>query len=316
MLLFTASLGALVLAIIRGNDSGWRSAGNVSLYVLAAASGAGFVALAHHRRGRAMFDLRMFGHRTFLSSCLVTMLLATGGFPFVFLGTSYLQNVAGSSPWQAGLRFVPMTGMIFLLGGVVGELSKRVPFRALLTLAAAGFVAGLLLAELTDANWTSTVPAATALGVGIGALMPTRAALSIGAFEPHRAGVASGMSEAFQQVGFALGLAISGAVFQARVTDAFKATASGAALGTDAPDAGAAISAGAIRQVAQHLDAGARPQFLDDARTAFLTGFHQTMLVGAVIAAVALVIAATGISNRDLHESALSGGVPPEVPQP
>jgi EmrB/QacA subfamily drug resistance transporter len=75
MVLFTLALGALVLAVIRGNRDGWLSGTNVALYVVAVAGLAGFLAVAARRGERAMFDLGMFRSRTFLGLCLATLLV-------------------------------------------------------------------------------------------------------------------------------------------------------------------------------------------------------------------------------------------------
>lgn len=315
MITFTVSLAAIVLAIIRGNDNGWFSVANVTLYVVSAVSFILFLVVARSRGEHAMFDLKMFRNRTFLGVCLATLLVNTGGMPFIFIATTYIQNVLHNSAWQAGLRFLPMTLVMFVGGALGGALPKKVPFRVILGLGVACVGVGCLLTSLSDADsgWSSLVPALLLAGAGIGLFMPTRAALSIGVFEPERSGVASGINETFQQVGIALGLAIAGAFFENRVIAAFRDTATGTALGHNAKPLGSAISAGGIDTAAKSVGPSLAPKLTADARDAFTTGFHQTMIFCSCFAFLAALVALITVSNKQLHESALTG-IPPEIP--
>lgn len=315
MITFTASLATIVLAIIRGNADGWFSVTNIALYVVSAVCLALFLGVARRRGEHAMFDLKMFGSRTFLGLCLATLFVNACGMPFIFFSTTYLQKVLHNSAWGAGLRFLPMTLVMFVFGALGGGLPRKVPFRALLAAAVAMVGVGTLLTSLSDADsgWTSLVPALMVTGAGIGMFMPIRAALSIGVFEPERSGVASGISETFQQVGIALGLAVAGAFFENRVIAAFRDTATGSAMGQGAKPAGSAISAGGIDAVARSAGPSAAQKVIADARDAFTQGFHQTTVLCAAFALLACLVAIFTVSNKDLHESALTG-IPPELP--
>ncbi|MGV9679804.1 MFS transporter [Nocardia sp. NPDC003482] len=315
MVAFTISLSAIVLAIIRGNADGWFSVSNVVLYAVSVVFLIVFLVIARARSERAMLDLTMLRGRTFLGLCVATLIMNAGGMPFIFIATTYMQSVLHNSAWEAGLRFLPMTAAMFVAGALAGPLIQRVPFRVILSLAFVTIGAGLLLTRLSDAHgtWVQLIPALVAAGVGMGTFQPARAALSIGVFEPARAGVASGINETFQQVGIALGLAVAGSFFENRVIHSFEQTQMGAALGPQAHEAGSAISAGAIETVA-----GGAPvpqvadQIVADGRFAFTEGFHQTMTMCAIFGFVAAIIAVFTLTNKSLHESALSG-VPPEV---
>jgi EmrB/QacA subfamily drug resistance transporter len=314
MVVFTAALAALVLAIIRANSDGWLSASNVSLYVFSALALIAFLLIARRRGERAMFDLSLFSIRTFAGLCALTLIANAGGFPSIFLETTYLQSVLGSSAWEAGLQYLPLTGAMFVFGGITGALLGKVPFRFLMGAACALVGTGLLLTHRTGAHtsWTALIPALVVTGAGFGLFNPTRSALSIGVVEPSRAGAASGMSEAFQQVGIALGIAIAGSYFEAHVIDWFKSSDLAAPLGTHVHDVGSAVSAGSI-DAAAHSAGPLGPQILADGRVAFTSAFHSTMTLCAVFAFVAMVIALLTLRNKDLHESAVIG-VPPEIP--
>jgi EmrB/QacA subfamily drug resistance transporter len=312
MVTFTIALGALVYAIIRGNDSGWTSPLIVSCFAGAAALLVVFVAIERRLGSEAMFDLKLFRNVTFVGMSLVALIANAAGLPSIFIETNFLQNVLDSSAWEAGLRFLPLTIALFVFGAVGGAMTGRVPFRALMGVACAALAAGLMLTHLADADsaWTMLIPSMIVTGAGMGLFNPTRAALAIGVTEPARAGVASGINETFQQVGTAIGIAAIGALFQHQVTEAFAGSAVGQGMGAAAGPAGEAISVGAIDQVA----ASAGPQAdatLAAANEAFTIGFHDAMLLCAICAAVAAVIAVFMLRTKDLHSTALSL-IPPD----
>ena len=310
MITFTASLAAIVLAIIRGNSDGWFSESNIALYVVSAVCFGLFLGIARARGARAMVDLSMFRSPTFLGLSALTLLANAGGFPSIFIETNYMQSVLHSTPWEAGLRFLPMTLAMFFFGALAGVLSRKLPFRILMGTACAA------ITHLTSisSSWTALIPALVATGAGIGLFNPTRAALSIGVTEPARAGLASGINETFQQVGIALGLAIGGAFFENRVISWFRTSSAAGPLGPHAHAIGSAVSAGSINAAARSAGPGLTSKVLADGRMAFTFGFHDTMTLCAVFVFVAGAIALVSLREKDLHESARTG-IRPEVTQ-
>lgn len=314
MITFTVALGALVLAIIRGGANGWTSATNVSLYVVSGVFMLAFVLVERALRERAMFDLSLFGNVTFVGLAVVTFVANGAGLPSIFIETSFMQNLLHFSPWDAGLRFLPLTLALFVFGAVTGALTGKIPFRVLMALACAAIGVGLLLTQLAgaDSPWTALIPSLIVTGAGMGMFNPTRAALAIGIAEPARAGVASGINETFQQVGMALGIAAIGAFFEHQVTTQFVASGAGAHLGSGAHSAASAISAGALDATANSTGA-LHDSVLAAAHDSFAAGFHDAMMLCAVLALFAAVVAIGFLRTKDLHASALTG-IPPELP--
>lgn len=309
----TGALGALVFAIIRGNAEGWTSPLLISCFVVAGVLLAAFVAVEHRLGDRAMLDLGLFRNVTFVGMSLAVLIANGAGLPSIFIETNYMQNLLHSSAWEAGLRFLPLTLALFAFGAVGGALIGRVPFRVLLSVACAAIAAGLLLTRLAgaDSTWTALIPSMIVTGAGMGLFNPTRAALAISIAEPARAGTSSGINESFQQVGTAIGIAVIGALFEHRVTDAFAGSAVGEQLGSSAAGAGQAISAGSIDAVAASTG-NLADAALVAAREAFVTGFHEAMTVCAILAGIAAVAAASMLRTKDLHSTALSL-IPPEI---
>jgi EmrB/QacA subfamily drug resistance transporter len=316
MVTFTLFLGALALAIIRGNTAGWFSDSNITLYAVSAVALCVFLGAARARGQHAMFDPTIFRSRTFIGLCAVTFLLNAAGFPSIFLETTYFQRVLHGSAWQGGLWFLPLTVTLFVFGALGGALMRKISFRAIVTTAMLAMGAGLLLTLLSsaDGSWTALIPSMIAVGAAIGLFQPARAALAIGVVEPARAGVASGINETFQQMGMALGIAIAGAFFENRVVNSFLHSSVAAKLGPQSHAIASGISTGNVQPPAHSAGSAFSAQVVTAGRVAFTAGFHDAMILCCVGAFLAAAIAIVTLRDKDLHESARAG-IPPELPQ-
>lgn len=315
---FTTGLGLLVTALLRGGVEGWASALTLVTGIGGLAALAVFLVIERARGSRAMLDTSLFRVPTFSGLSAVAVLLSAGAMAAIFLLVSYVENVLGFSPWQTGLRFMPMTAVLFLMAALGGALTARVPQRLLVGLACASVAGGLAWARPLlsgSTSWTALLPCTLLLGAGLGLFNPVRAFLAIGVTEPARAGAASGLNETFQQGGMALGIAAFGALFQSRAGAAFAVTGAGRRLGPLAGPLGRQIAAGAVHQATGSHPPVPLPGFAAAARAAFVTGLAGTLPACAAASALAAVIGVVLIRRKDLHPSALSAvpGVPQEV---
>ena len=313
---FTAGLAAVVLALLRGTDQGWTSAPILALLVTGVVLLTAFAVIEKLLGARAMLETSLFRIRSFTALSIVATLVSAGAMSAIFFLVSYTENILGYSPWQAGLRFMPMTGALFVTAAIGGGLIAKVPQRILLGVSCAFIAVGLsLAAPLLHANsqWTAVLPSTVLLGVGMGLFNPVRAYLAIGVAEPAKAGSASGMNETFQQVGMVLGIAAFGDFFENRVTDAFASSTPGKQLGTAARPLGKQIATGAVGQ-AQSPTASV----IEAVRSSFVTGLHDVLPWCAAVAALAAVISFAFIRRADLHPAAIGAlpGVPPEIADP
>src|SRR5215217_729859 len=136
---FSAALFALVLALLRGNDEGWGSTMIVSLLVASGLLMAAFVAI-ERRVTEPMLPLGLFRRPAFTGVQVAAFAISGSLFALFLYLTLYLQNYLGHSPLEAGLRYLPVTIMSFLVAPVAGALLSRVPARVMLSagLAATG----------------------------------------------------------------------------------------------------------------------------------------------------------------------------------
>jgi len=312
LLTFTCGLALLIWALLRGNLSGWTSTPIIAAGASGLALLIAFAIIERSRHADAMLDIALFQIPTFTGLAVVAVFLSAGAMAAIFLLVSYTENILGYSPWQAGLRFLPMTGVLFISAAIGGALTTKAPPRLLIGASCIASAAGLAWAHFVltfSSSWTALLPVTIFLGIGLGIFNPVRAYLAIGVAEPAEAGAASGMSETFQQGGMALGIAAFGALFQDRVIRAFSASPSGQKLGSAAGTLGKQIASGA--STAPHV-----PALATAGRHAFVTGLTYTLPACAAATAVAAIAGIISIRRKDLHPSALTAipGVPPDLP--
>jgi EmrB/QacA subfamily drug resistance transporter len=209
VLTFSAGLFCLVFALIRGNDEGWTSVQIVSLLSAAAVLIAVFVAV-ELRREQPMLDLHLFRKPAFTGAQIVAFTLHASMFSMFLYLTLYMQNVLGYSPLEAGVRFLPISLLSFLVAPIAGKLAERLPVRAFLGGGLVCIGVGLLLMSGIDPSddWTTLLAGFIFGGVGIGLINPPLATAAIGVVEPRRAGAASGINSTFRQVGTAVGIGL------------------------------------------------------------------------------------------------------------
>jgi EmrB/QacA subfamily drug resistance transporter len=298
---FTGALFCLVLALIRGNGEGWGSATILGLFAGSVVLLAAFVAI-ERRTPQPMLDLSLFRKPAFTGAQIVAFSLHASMFSMFLYLTLYLQNVLGYSPLEAGLRFLPVSLLSFLVAPVAGKLAERLPVRGFL---GAGLIlvgCGLLLMNgiQPDDDWTTLLPGFILAGIGIGCVNPPLATAAIGVVEPQRSGAASGINSTFRQVGTATGIAGLGALLQARVSDHLSAALAGAPLPPGARDGLAeAVSSGNIQAVAGAAPRGARSDLVAAAQGAFIDGLDEILVVAAAVAFVGGLLALALVRERD-----------------
>ena len=292
---FSLGLFALIFGLIRGNPDGWSSPQIVLSLIAAAVLLLAFVVI-EHRTDHAMLDLSLFRKPAFAGVSIVAMALSAGMFAMFLYITLYVQDVLGYSPLAAGVRFLPLTLLSFFVAPIAGKLSARIPVRALLGLGLGLVGVALLLMRgvvLSD-SWTTLLPGFLLAGAGIGMVNPGIASTAIGVVAPAKAGMASGINNTFRQVGIATGVAALGAVFQAQISSKLSE------LAPQAPGGFAdAVSSGGGQAAIQSAPAGSRGQLAVAADQAFITGFNDILLIGALIALAGAALGFVLVRSRD-----------------
>jgi hypothetical protein len=201
-----------------------------------------------------------------------------------------MQGVLGYSPLETGLRFLPLTVLSFISSPISGKLSHRVPIRVLVGLGLGLVGVGLMLMHglRPDSDISSLLPGFVVAGIGIGITNPGIGQAAIAVVPAAKSGMGSGINTTFRQVGIATGVASLGAVFQSRVDSKLSALLPNAPSGL-----AETVASGGTRAAAVAAPPGQRTEIVHASKLAFVSGFNEILLIGAI---VAFVGAALGFS--------------------
>ncbi|MDO8688696.1 MAG: DHA2 family efflux MFS transporter permease subunit [Dehalococcoidia bacterium] len=206
-------LGALLLAISKGQELGWTSIFTLSSIAVSVIFLALFVrteATVTH----PMLDMSLFRSRGFsfaISSTFITYVCIFSG---LFLAPFYLMQGRHFSPSLSGqLYSIQPLGML-VTAPLGGYLSDRINPRLLSTLGAVCIAAGLFALHGLDAeSGTGAILFSMAvLGLGNGLFVGPNANIIMGGAPPERQGVASGIVATARNLGMVFGVAVTGAI--------------------------------------------------------------------------------------------------------
>jgi EmrB/QacA subfamily drug resistance transporter len=228
--LSTLGLLGVVYALVEGRQQDWA-------WWIWAVGGAGVALLAafvvqqrrrERRTGSALLPMRLFSDRGF-SAGLVTQGTFQGslaGFALVLM--IYVQTGLGWSAIHAGLTLLPFSLGAFVGTGISVPLGTRLGkvimvTGALLQSAATVWVLVTVQVSGNDLSTWSLAPALAIDGIGLGLLVVPLVDVALATIPTSEAGAASGAYGTVQQVGAALGVAITGTVFFAVVGTSYDA---------------------------------------------------------------------------------------------
>lgn len=218
--LISAGLTAIVLPLLEGRQHGWPTWTWASLAVAPVILGA-FVVQQRRpkRRDRApLLDLTLFRDRSFSAGLVVQIVFWAGQASFFLVLALYLQQGRGLSALHAGLVFTVLAVAYLVASLRAPALTARYG-RGLLAAGALVLASGhgLLLGAVGEigvaGSSAALIPGLLLVGAGMGLVITPLTATIMGDVEPRRAGAATGMLTMMQNVGNALGVAITGVIF-------------------------------------------------------------------------------------------------------
>ena len=161
-----------------------------------------------------MLDLAFFRNRTSAGVNLVGFIISFALFAQFFFLTLYMQNVLHLSPLETGIRFLPTTVVLVVMGPVSGRLTDRIGPRPLMTLGTLIVAVSIFIeSRITiHSGYLLLLPGFILMGFGMGLVMSPMTTAAMNAVDRTKAGAASGVLSMSRMVGSTFGVAVMGAI--------------------------------------------------------------------------------------------------------
>jgi predicted MFS family arabinose efflux permease len=209
--LVTSGLVGLTFGIVRSDALGWGSPGVIAPLAAGAGLLAAFAAVEGYVARKPLVPLAIFRLAQLRAANLVVFLLYAALFAMFYFVTLYMQQVLGDDALQAGLKFLPMTGSVFLGSRVAARFVGRQGVRATVLGGMLSATAGLVLLSGVapgSSYLAGVLPGGMLACFGMGlALVPATIA-AVQGVPAALSGLASGLLNTSRLVGGAIGLAL------------------------------------------------------------------------------------------------------------
>ena len=293
--LSSVGLIALVFTIIELPESG-ISGITIASTLLAIALLGGF-AWWERRAPRPLLPMSLFGSRLFSSAIIVVGLVYFALMGAMFFLPQFLQLVQDMTPLQSGLAVLP--GALGLLVASIWSphLAERVGTRRTVVSGLSLVVVAMLgmstISETTAYAFTGTMLGA--IGFGLGLALPQATNGVLASVPSERSGMGSAVNDAMGELGGSFGVAILGGVLsvfyrqhiEEAITAAGKAINEVPAGAVDAARESLAAASIASGQLPGELGAAYREVVV----AAFVSGMTFALVIGAVVAALGVLLA-------------------------
>ena len=211
-LLCATGLGGIVVGFIEQPARGWSDGVVAGGLAGGAALLAAFVAWERHVTD-PMLPLRLFRRRNFSVTNVETLAVYGGLSTWGFFLALFLQQLAGYSPFQAGLATLPVTVVLFFLSRYSGRLAMRLGPR--LFMAGGPLLAGASIFVLARmpvdlVYWRDLLPSLVGFAIGLGLTVAPLTTTVLSDAGPRDAGIASGVSNAVARVAGLVAIAVVG----------------------------------------------------------------------------------------------------------
>ena len=211
----TGGLALFVYAISKAPDVGWATGRTIGLLAASIVILAAFV-VWELRTTAPLVPFGIFRIRTLTGANVVGLLLGATIYANFFILTLYVQGVLGWSALKTGVTFLATAGTTVIWAGVAQALVTKIGPRAVMTTGLVVLtvtVLGYTRIPVDGHYWPDLLPLYLVFALGLAfAFIPVTIAGFIGV-PPHQAGLASGLLNTSQQIGGAVGVAVTSTIF-------------------------------------------------------------------------------------------------------
>ncbi|MFC9993726.1 MFS transporter [Nocardia sp. NPDC127526] len=212
------SVAAFILALVKGEDWGWGSAGVIGAVAAAVVLGAAF-AVSSRSHPSPVVDpalLRLPNFALMLGNALLFNIAFAG---MLLSAVLWTQTVWGWSALQTGLAIAPGPLVVPIVAVAAGRLIARLGAGPVLAAGGVVFAAGILwwatAVTLTPDYVGGLLGGMLVTGLGVGLTMPTGFAAGTAGLPPQRFATGSAVLAMARQLGLAIGVAVVVAVLGA-----------------------------------------------------------------------------------------------------
>ena len=271
-ILFALSISSLLLVVSHGGKWGWESIQVFTGTSIGVISLLLFISVENNVR-HPMLDLTLFSNWPFLAGNLSGLLSFMAMFSNAILLPFFLTNIGGLSPSKVGLIITPFPLVMGITAPISGYLSEKIRPVFLTTLGLSITSTGLFIMSGINAE-TSMVHIAfiqALMGLGNGLFQSPNNNSVISSVPREKMGVAGGMNALMRNIGMVTGTAMAVSIFE--------------------------------NQRIGYLEGVLEPTAVQNT-SAFIHGYHNAIITGAVIAAIGAFISI----NRKGYASAVKTG--------
>ena len=178
----------------------------------------GLFARRQRRAASPLLKPSLLTNRGFTSGLIVGLLFFAVTSGLIYVMSLFMQQALHASAGSAALGLLPLTIGIIIAAFACMALAQRlgrtlIGIGMLLTMAGAGWLLGLVMADGTGLSLWTLSPAVLLTGLGMGACFGTIYDIALGDIAPDEAGSASGSLTAIQQLANGIGSAVVTTVY-------------------------------------------------------------------------------------------------------
>lgn len=205
----TVGISALAFGMVTAAETGWDAPGALTGITLGIAALIAFV-IAERRSAHPLVPLSVFRRGPVVTASTVMMLLGATLTSLFFFLPLYQQDQLGMNATETGMSQIPIAVMIIAGSGLAPTLAKRLGLGRALPIAIAMLLLGILWLALnpTSTGYSVHLFGSFALiGAGLGLGLVNAIAMAVRDSGEGESGLLSGVINAAQQLGGAVGLA-------------------------------------------------------------------------------------------------------------
>ncbi|WP_255752761.1 MFS transporter [Kitasatospora sp. A2-31] len=277
----TLGLVGLVYGFIRAASDGWTDPVTLGSFAAGVVLVAAFVVI-ENRTSQPITPLHLFADRNRTGGLVMMLCLAAAMFGIFFYITLFVQGPLDYSPLKAGFAFLPISVSIIIAAQIASTLQVKYgpkPFMAGGSVLVTIGLGWLTLMDADSGYLDGVLGPTVVFGFGMGLVFVPVMLLAVAGVAGEDTGAASGLLNSMQQIGGSLGLSILTTVFAHYATAEAKVQLPGF-LATATPE-----------QKATFLEKHEFPKGTGAANEVLAQGISHGFIVGAVLAALAAVIA-------------------------